>query len=189
MTRRIVNHKFYGGFYVFIKAGDHKLDGEILDLLEVRDYCTPKKLLKDEDISSRNIIAITESKGWKHVMEGYAYSLCFHLLNKKKFESKLILQEISKKYALFQCHFSDVDDTFSYRYYNQGELKRAYVVTSKFPYKHVEITLNKGELIDGEKEALEIRGMYDSVFKIAELYGVNIYHEFENMRFYDMSKR
>lgn len=179
-------NKFHGGYYIFLKGENIPTDKEILQLLDMKnsrlslldnlEYAINYKFPK---------LYLTECSNWKHLMDNFSYSFGRYLAHKKKNEAKDIFSEMIHKFEVFEASVSDVDETFHYRYYKNGEMIRHHSVQSvgnSFSENHVAIDFGEKKL--GEKQVLEKKNAQEIIFKIAEIYGIEIHHEIANIRSY-----
>ena len=175
------NGSFLASYYIFIRDGFKIREEELLERLGLLEYKlldnewkrNPKILLRKR----KKHIFLAEVENWKHLMDDFTYSLRFN----PDFENKL--NALSKSFDIFCCSIGDIDESFDFKYFENGALKREYIVEDP-KFNGGEITKNFGQPLGNETVALEKKDLQDKVLSIAKLIGINTNHQLEKISCY-----
>lgn len=108
-------------------------------------------------------------------MDDWRYTL-WHNTN---FRDNVI--KLSKHFDIFCCSIGDIDNSFNFRYFENGDLKREYVIEDP---NGEEVTKNFGVPFKGEEIALNKKEPLDKVLSIAKLVGINTEHQLNKIKCY-----
>ena len=131
--------------------------------IEIRDF------EKETDFYLR----VTRDKEWIHIMDNWLYSLW----QSDDFQHRV--DKLGEKYDIFYCSVGDSDDGFDFTYYENGKLRRKYLVSDYFT--HLEITQNIGNPLPFEEDNLKKLDELGKVISIAKSIGIEINHKLENI--------
>lgn len=180
---RIVNNTLFAPFYIFIKFGYQVPDEVVIDKLGIKDYLvggtekhTPKEGFDIWDFY------ITEVDNWTHIMDE----------NYELWADKNIRQSIEEialqGSEVFYCSFGDMDDAFDFVYYQNGLLRRKYVLeyTEKPTYT---LTENIGKPLLNEETTLKLKDSWQKVTTLASSIGINLTHHPEHIKRYGLERK
>lgn len=174
-----LNQNYFSPYLIFINGGFWMSDAEIMEKLGLAGYelVTNKKEREKKEIPFKRYIFITEDDEWTHIMDDWSY----HLWHNKTIRKRL--QVLSRDFEIFCCSVGDVDDSFDFRHYQNGEIVREYVV--EYPqFKGGVVTKDFGKPFPAETEALQEKEIYVKVTMIAKSLGINLHHSKEKVRVY-----
>ncbi|MFK7979869.1 MAG: hypothetical protein AB8G86_07805 [Saprospiraceae bacterium] len=182
----IRNNNFFAPYYIFIKKGNKLKEREFFERLELFDYNLTSDDWKSDDKilldGKKRYLFLTESENWTHLMDDWMYTL-WHDTNFKSNVTKL-----SKYFDIYCCSVGDVDESFDFKYFESGRLKREYIVEDP-KFRGGEITKNFGIPFIGEEIALNKKEPLDKVLSIAKLVGINIEHQLDKIKCYARLER
>ena len=161
---------FDAPFLIFIKGINHLSDNEVFKLLGVRSFEIIDSLEEKE-----SSLYLTRCQNWIHIMDNWLYNL-YH---KTSFKNRL--DDIGKICDIFYCSIGDIDDSFDFTYFQDGKLRRKYVLNDTVPKNQV-IEQNIGEVLPLEEEILSKEiDVQIKIVEIAKSVGIGINHKEENI--------
>lgn len=187
MNMLIKNNSFFAPYYIFIKEGHKLKEKELFERLELLDYNLILDKWKSDakillDLKKRYLF-LTQVENWTHLMDDWMYTL-WHDTNFKDNVTKL-----SEHFDIFCCSVGDVDDSFDFKYFENGKLKREYIVEDP-KFRGGEVTKNFGIPFIGEEIALnKKKEPLDKVLSIAQLVGINTKHQLGKIKCYARLER
>lgn len=179
-----LNQNYFSPYLIFINGGFWMSDKEIMESLDLDGYklVTDEKEREKKEMLSKQYLFLTEDDEWTHLMDGWGYDL-WHDKN-----IRTQLQLLSKDFDIFTCSVGDVDDSFDFHYYTQGEIVREYIVEDPH-FKGGHVTKNFGQPFPAETAALQEKEIYAKVTTIAKSLGINLHHTKEQVRVYGKKKK
>lgn len=174
---RLINGTFYSHLYIFIKGGFRLSDKEIIKALDAIDYQLTK-LGKLEEAGDNRYLHLTEDAHWAHLMDDLVGTLLFNQQLQER------LSWLSKDFDVFCWSVGDIDDSFDFRYYQNGSVIREYVVEDP-KFNGGKITRNSGRPLAGEKDGLAKKDSLEKVLTIASSLGINLKHDLSKIRCYE----
>lgn len=174
---RLINGTFYSPLYIFIKGGFRLSDIEIIKAIDANDYQLTK-LKKPEEAGDSRYLYLTEDAHWTHVMDDLVGTLLF----KQQLQERL--SRLSRDFDVFYCSLGDVDDSFDFRYYQNGSVMREHVVEDP-KFNGGKTVKSIGKPLAGEKGGLSKKDPPEKVLAIASSLGINIRHDLSKIRCYE----
>lgn len=175
------NSYFSSPFFVLIKNGFQLSDIEILERLGIGEYSliTSKEGRQKQDIN-KVYLYFTEIGKWTHLMDD-----CYYLWHNKNIRHHIL--ELSKDFEIFTFWLPDVDESYGFTYYKNGEIVRTYQVADpNFDGGFVEKDYGKPFTIEEKtlSQKVEFRGEM-----IAESLGIKFDYKPKNIRIYNRDER
>lgn len=177
---QLIKNSFLTPYFIFIKDKSKLSDKDLLERLELKNY----QLITDKDEkktggekTDKRYLYITEDENWKHLMDDWLYTLWFDK------EAKLKIKNLSKEFDIFCCSIGESDSSFDFVFYQNGIIKREYIVEDPF-LNGGKVVKNLGEAFDIEEIALSKKDQFEKVLSIADSLGINIKHNLDKIRCY-----
>lgn len=120
MSAFLKTGEVHSPFFVFIRHSHSPSDKSILKALGCGGY---RLVAPDKPHSARCHLVIGHSEDWVVVADDYYYSL-WH----SEKDTRLIESYVQGFEEAFVCRWSDVDDTFSFSHWKEGECIRSYAL-------------------------------------------------------------
>ena len=151
-------------YFIFIRGVENKSDQTILELFGFNQIEPTSNDLVSED---EHCIYLYREKEWVHLMDNFYYT---HW-HSNQFKARI--KELGKQYEIFTCRLKDVDESYDFKYFKHGELKRNYMSESP-NYSDVDVTVNFGEKMNGELDVLSIKEDIDYPIVVAKELGIKL---------------
>ena len=173
-----LNKTSFSPYFIFIKQGFKMSDDKILETLKLDNYrlitTTIEQSYKNPD---KCYLFLAEDNQWTHLMDDWSYSLWFN----KKIEGQL--KFLSKHHEIFSFSIGDIDDSYGFKYFNNGEIIREFTLND-VKSNGVEIIKDLGKPFDIEKTALKMKNPYKKLRKFAQHFGISIKYTKDDIRIY-----
>jgi hypothetical protein len=165
-------------YFLFIRAAHRHSDSHILQVLGLGDY---RRCPVDVLYSYAPRIYLTEDDTWIHIADDCGYNL-WH-------KGQSIIDRLRAGIphtSLFTCSVGDIDNSFDFAWYPDGQLARRYVAAIESTnWANRIVTEDFGQAFPFEKRLEDIKGdERDYVLSLAAALGVNTTHHLDRVRCY-----
>jgi hypothetical protein len=109
-------------------------------------------------------------------MDGWSYALWQSAIRER-------IEQLSRAHDIFYCSVGNDDHSFEFVYYEDGRLKRKYIVEDP-TYEGGEVVEELGTPLANEALALQEEDELDKVLSVAKSLGIEINHSPANIRTY-----
>lgn len=143
-------------YFIFIRKPHEFSDTDLLKMFGLGTY-----KISIPTIRGQHVI-FADADGWTLISDDWGYTLR-HMKT-----TRAVIRTLGKNHDVFACTVEDVDRSFDYVYYVNGELVREYEVHSP-KYTDRQIHVNYGELLPNEQELLTNDGYHIGIELAASL--------------------
>ncbi len=174
----IIDGTIHSPYFIFIRCTGKYSDRELLSKFELNAFHRAKYISLFD-----RCIYITEDINWIHIADDDYYTL-WHMSSIRD-----SIKQIANDHDVFLCWVGDIDRSYGFTYYSQGNLVRQYVVECQGAgFDNLVVTENLGKHLPGENKALKVSGEFEKVLSIAKSLGINMRHDAANIRVYAKKK-
>lgn len=153
-------------YYIFVKDNG---ESSFLNLLSKYDIAYELNQIKHIARGDRFEFYVSSLNGWTTIMDNWWYSL-YHLDCKYPF-----IDDLGKKYELFQCVVGDSDHSFGFKYHVNGKLRRHYEVSNpSYRRDDLRVEVDIGRKLEYESDCLAVGEEYEKVLNLAFESGVKL---------------
>jgi len=132
-------------FMIFIRSYNTLSDEDFMRLFGLRDY---QKMFPPLPSIGWHVVFANDSE-WTHIADDYRYTL-WH--SPKTTEA---IEELSRSYDVFRCCIGDIDESFEFEYFQNGNRIRKFVFEHDVFKKTQIVTVDKGQSLQGEPAELD----------------------------------
>ena len=169
---KIIDGLLHAPFFIYVKCRQQLSDKELLKRLNLSSY-------KDKYLPGykKKRLYITHDKNWSHIADDW----CYNLWHSQSIRGSI--SELSKEFNVFTCSVGDCDHSYDFSYYENGEIKRNYVVDHP-EINNPKVTIDEGHPLSGEVKAFKKKDEFKIILTLAKSLGINTDYKRLNIKTY-----
>jgi len=127
-------------FMLFVRSFNTLSDDELLTLFGLRDY---QKMSPPLPFLGWHVVFANDNE-WVHIADDFRYTLW------QSPKTAEVVEELSRSYDVFRCSIGDIDESFEFEYYQNGNLIRKFTFEHNVLERTEIVTVDIGQRLTGE---------------------------------------